>query len=97
MANHTLAADVITALSNGYELRTVDDFRSMLSEAGEVLIQRDGLQGAASISWATERLEQMLRFVTPNAKFVLWKRSELYIVLSPTLESLRAEFPWLRC
>lgn len=87
--------DVVSANVNGFELKTVDDFWHILAgtEAG---YEKSGDEaGLISVRQASERFDLLLQAV-PRAQYVLWERDGPYIVIAPSVESLRSEYPWLR-
>lgn len=87
--------DEVAANVKGYELRTIDDLRDILAET-KIEFQRElDVKAASGVAWAEERLDCLVRLI-PRARYVLWKRDENFITIAQTVESLRAEFPWLK-
>lgn len=87
--------DVTSANVNGYELKTVDDFWAILAGTQDHYSKIEDITGIASAQIATERFDLLLQAV-PGARYVLWERNGKYLVVSPTVESLRSEYPWLK-
>ncbi len=87
--------DVISANVNGYELKTVDDFWAILAGTEDHYIRVGDKDGVMSARVSSERFILLLEAV-PGARYVLWERDGAFLVVSPTLESLRSEFPWLK-
>lgn len=91
------ALDVINANEAGYELRTVDEFRDILTEAIDSIAS--GLQDAPPetlqrLRFTEDRFNTLHRMM-PHSKCILWKREDHFITLAPSVDSLRKEFPFL--
>lgn len=85
----------VTANTNGYQLRTVNDLRDILDECRAEAQQNLDVELAVKANRAIESLDLLVKMV-PGARFALWRPDEVFITVSATLESLRAEFPWLK-
>lgn len=88
--------DVIVANQNGFELRELEDFWDILADSQQILRNQGDLEGVERLKDTGLRVAMLLKYVVPHARYILWKREEKYVVVSPTLESFRAEYPWLR-
>ena len=87
--------DVVSANVNGYELKTTDDFWAILAGTEDHFVRIRDKDGIMSARRASERFILLLDAV-PGARYVLWERDGAFLVVSPTVESLRSEFPWLK-
>lgn len=86
---------VVNANTNGYQLRTVNDLRDILDQCRIEAQQALNVEQAVKINHSLQTLDLLIKLV-PGARFVLWKPEEQFLTVSRTLESLRAEFPWLK-
>jgi len=87
--------DIVSANVNGYELKTTDDFWAILAGTEDHFLRAGDQDGVNSARLASERFILLLESV-PGARYVLWERDGLFLVVSPTIASLQSEYPWLK-
>lgn len=86
---------VVSANVHGYQLMEISDIRDQLIEHTESSETAGDAEQFAAGCNALERLELLVKCV-PGAKYALWRPREKFMTVARTVESLKAEFSFLR-